>query len=78
VPLFAEGSRGEPIGGLGADDLSGVLPPYIFATLATCSCATFSPKRLACVNVAFSHARVSHWSALIVIMPFGPGIFILA
>jgi hypothetical protein len=64
--------------GLGADDRSGMLPPYVFATFATCSYDVFLPNRPACVNVAFSHARASRWSALIVIMPLGLSIFIVA
>jgi hypothetical protein len=35
MPFFAEGGQGElAIGGLGANDMSGVLWPCIFATLA--------------------------------------------
>jgi hypothetical protein len=47
------------VNGLGAGDLSGVLPPYVFVTFAAFSCIAFSPKRPAFVNVAFSHARAS-------------------
>jgi hypothetical protein len=79
VNFFAEGGQGVPtIGGLGAGDLSRVLPPSIFTTFAAYSYATFLPNRPACVNVAFSHARASRWSALIVISPLGPDIFIVA
>jgi hypothetical protein len=79
VSFFAEGGREVPmVSGLGVDDLSRVLPLCIFTTSITCSCAAFSPKCPACVNVAFSHARASCWSALIVITPLGPGIFIVA
>jgi hypothetical protein len=66
------------VGGLDAGDLSGVLPPCVFTTFAACSCAAFLSNHPACVNVVFSHARVSYWSALIVTMPLGPGIFIVA
>jgi hypothetical protein len=79
VPFFDEGGRGElVIGGLGTDDFSGVQPPFIYATLDAFYCAAFSPKRTACVNVAFSHGRACCWSALIVITPLGPGIFNVA
>jgi hypothetical protein len=60
VSFFAGGGQGVPmVSGLSTDDLSGVLPPYVFATFAACSCAAFLPKRPACVNVVFSHARTS-------------------
>jgi hypothetical protein len=79
VSFFDEVGQGElPISGLDTDDLSGVMPPCIFATLAACSCVAFSLMRPACVNVTFSHARASCWSALIVITPLGLGIFIVA
>jgi hypothetical protein len=78
VPFFVEGGRGVlMVSGLGANDLSGVLSSYVFATFAACSYAAFSPKYLACVSVAFSHAKASRWSALIVITPLGPCIFIV-
>jgi hypothetical protein len=36
VPFFTDGGRGEQIaGGLGVDDLNDVLPPCIFAAVAT-------------------------------------------
>jgi hypothetical protein len=79
LPFFAEGGQGMPmVRGLGADDLSGVLPSYVFATFVACSCAAFSLKRLVHVSVAFSHAKAFGWSSLIVITPLGPGIFIVA
>jgi hypothetical protein len=60
MPFFAIGGQGVPtVGGLGTGDLGGVLLPYICATFAACSCAAFSLKRPACVNVAFSHAKAS-------------------
>jgi hypothetical protein len=66
------------VGGLGAGDLSEVLPPYVFTTFAACSCTSFLLKHHACVNDAFSYAKASHWLALMVIMPLGSGIFIVA
>jgi hypothetical protein len=79
VSFLVEGGRGVPkVNGLGVGDRSGVLPPCVFTTFATYSCATFSLNHSVCVNVAFSHVRPSHWSALIVITPLGPGIFIVA
>jgi hypothetical protein len=79
VPFLVEGGQGVlMVSGLGVGDLSGVLPPCVFTTFVACSCATFSPNRPTCVNVALSHAKASRWSALIVITPLGPGIFIMA
>jgi hypothetical protein len=79
VPFLAGGGHGVPmVSGLGAGDLSGVLPPSIFATLAACSCVAFSLNHPTCINVAFSHARASCWSALRVITPLGLDIFIVA
>jgi hypothetical protein len=79
MPFFAEGGQGElAISGLGTGDLSGVLLPCVFATLAACSCAAFSLKHPACVNVAFSHAKASHWSPLMVITSLVLGIFMVA
>jgi hypothetical protein len=61
VPFLADGGRGELIiNGLGTGDLIDVLLPCIFAILAAYSWAAFSPNHLACVNVAFSHAKVSY------------------
>jgi hypothetical protein len=57
---LAEGGRGVPVVcGLGASDLNRVPPPNVFAILATCASAAFSPNCLAYVSVAFSHARAS-------------------
>jgi hypothetical protein len=78
VPIDACGSfRVLPVGGLDLDALLGVLPPLVLATLAVCSRAAFSLKRLACDNEVFSHATVSHRLALMVMTPFEPGIFIV-
>jgi hypothetical protein len=78
VPIDACGSfRVLPVGGLDLDALFGVLPPLVLATLAVCSRAAFSLKRLACDNEVFSHANVSHRLALMVMTPFEPGIFIV-
>jgi hypothetical protein len=79
VHFLDEGGQGVTmIGGFGAGDLRGVPPSFVFATLAACYYAAFSSNGLTCVNVAFSHARASRWSALMLIMPFGVGIFIVA
>jgi hypothetical protein len=79
VSFFAEGGQGVPmVSGLAAVDLSGVLPPYAFNTFAACSCTAFSLKHPTYVSVAFSHAKASRWLALIVIMPLGHVIFIVA
>jgi hypothetical protein len=48
------------VSGLNSGDLSGVLPPYVFATFAACCYAAFLPNHPTRVNVALSHARVSH------------------
>jgi hypothetical protein len=48
------------VNGLDASDLNDVLLPCIFAILAACSWAAFLPNHLACVNVVFSHAKVSY------------------
>jgi hypothetical protein len=78
VLFLTEGGHGVPVVcGFSTGDLNKVPPPHVFATFATCHCATFSPNHSACVNVAFSHARASCWLALIVITPLGPDIFIM-
>jgi hypothetical protein len=70
APYLANGGWGEAfVGGLGVNDLNDVLPPCVFAIFAACSWAAFSPNRPPCVNVAFSHAKESHWSVLMVITP---------
>jgi hypothetical protein len=61
VLFFSAGSQSVlPVGGFGTAILTGVLPPCVLATLATNSRDSFSPNRLVCVSVAFSHARISH------------------
>jgi hypothetical protein len=60
APILADGGRGEPIiDGLGVGDLNDVLLSCVFTILAAWSWATFSPNHPACVNVVFSHAKVS-------------------
>jgi hypothetical protein len=73
------GVRGVPlVGVLGNDVLQGALPPWVLATLAAWSCTALSLKCLTCDNEVFSHARAPRRSALIVMTPFGPGIFMVA
>jgi hypothetical protein len=79
VLFFSAGGRSVlTAGGLGAAVLIGVLPPWALATFAANSCASFSPNRSTCVSAAFSHAKASHRSELRTIMPFHPGILMVA
>jgi hypothetical protein len=60
APFLADRGWGEVIiGGLGADDLNDVLPSCVFTILAALSWVAFSPNHPTCINVAFSHAKVS-------------------
>jgi hypothetical protein len=48
------------LGGLGVGDLIWMLLSCVFAIWAACSSVAFVSNGLACANVAFSHAKVSH------------------